>query len=175
MRQRVLNAQAWVLALGNGGLFGVLWVLWLRFGENQTWTEAVIRGCIVGVVFGAITGPLQHRQQRGVRAAAARSPEGLSKRVRRAAWRGPIPDDPEVRVSAHRLLVAQSEQLEKQRIWGPAVFLGMAALGVFLAIGDNPWWWLSVVAWIGAAVGHRLLLQRTRRREEVLRSVQPRP
>jgi hypothetical protein len=169
MRERMLNAPAWVLAVISGTMFGVLAVLYMRFGQHESWTAALVLGVLCGAFFGALFGPIQHRQQGGVRDAAARSPEGLSGRVRRAALRGPLPAEPEVREAAHSLVVAQLRPLERQRIWGPAFFLLMAVLAVFEAIAVSPWWWLAVLLWIAAAAGHRYSLLRLRRRAELLR------
>ncbi|SOD95102.1 hypothetical protein [Blastococcus haudaquaticus] len=168
MRERLLRAPAWVLALVAGTSFAVLWALITRV-QGESWTAAIVTGAVLGVFFGGVMGPIQHRQNRGLREVAARSPEGLSKRVRRAAWRGPVPDDVDVRQAAHDVVLAQSAQLERQRIWGPALFLLMAALGIYLAVADDPWWWLSVPVWITAAAAHRVVLLRLRRRAELLR------
>jgi uncharacterized membrane protein (UPF0136 family) len=173
MRERLLDAPAWVLGLVGGTVSGVLWVLATRLVWQESWTESVVTGLIFGLVFGAVIGPVQRRQNRGLREAAARSPEGLSKRVRRAASRGPVPDDPSLRAAAHDVLLAQLAPLERQRIWGPAFFLGVGVLGVFLAVTDSAWWWIASTAWIAAAGGHRLLLLRLRRREELLRRDAP--
>ena len=168
VRERLLDAPAWVLALFTGTFFAVFWALTTRV-QGESWSAAVVQGAILGVFFGGVMGPVLHRQNRGLREAAARSPEGLSKRVRRAAWRGPVPDDVDVRRAAHEVVLAQSAQLERQRVWGPAVFLLLAALGTYLAVADDPWWWLSVPVWITAAAAHRVVLLRLRRRAELLR------
>lgn len=176
MRERLLQAPAWVQALVNGTLFGVFWAGWNHFGEGDSWTAALVQGGIVGLVFGAIVGPVLHRQQRGVREAAARSPEGLSARVRRASWRGSVPQDPEVRAAARDLALANLAQYDKQRVWGPLFFAFVALLSLYLAISESPWYWLGVVAWSLAAAAHLLMRRRLRRRAELLcpdGSVQP--
>lgn len=121
------------------------------------------------MLFGAVTGPVLHRQQRGVREAATRSPEGLSARVRRASWRGPVPQDPEVRAAARDLVLAQLAQYDKQRRWGPLAFGFFALLSLYLAITESPWFWLGVVGWTLAAAGHLWMRNRLRRRAELLR------
>jgi hypothetical protein len=169
MRERLLHAPAWVLGLVNGSLFGLIWVLVTRFGDGESWSTAVAYGGIAGVVFGALMGRVQHRQQRGVREIAARSPEGLSRRVRRAALRGPVPEQPEVREAAHGLALAQLVQYERQRRWASPFFVLVALLSAYLAVTDNAWWWVAVVAWTVAAVGHPWMRSRLRRRAELLR------
>ncbi len=170
MRERLLNAPAWALGLVNGSLFGLFWTAFTRYGEGDSWTAALVQGGLMGLFFGAVMGRVQHRQQRGVRDVAARSPEGLSKRVRRAVLRGPAPEDPQVREAAHGLAVAQLAQYERQRRWASPFFGLMAVLTAFLAVTDSPWWWLAVGAWTAAAVGHPWLRRRLRRRAALLRA-----
>jgi len=169
MRERMLHAPAWVLAVVSGTIFGLFWVLWMHYGEGDSWTASLVQGGLMGLVFGAIMGPVQHRQQRGVREVADGSPEGLSKRVRRAAFRGPVPAEPTVREAAHGLVLAQLAQLDRQRRWASPFFLLLAALGVFQAVIDNPLWWLAVVLWTAGAVAHPYLRSRLRRRADLLR------
>ena len=176
MRERMLNAPAWVLAVVNGTLFGVFWAGWTHYGEGDSWTASLVQGSLLGLFFGAVMGPVLHRQQRGVREAAARSPEGLSKRVRRAAWRGPAPQEPEVRAAARDVVLAQLAQYDKQRVRGPIFCAVLAVLSLYLAVVQSPWHWLGVLAWSAAAAGHLWVRSWLRRRADLLRpdgSVQP--
>ena len=167
MREWMLKAPAWGLALVNGALFALFWAAWTLL-EGQSWTRAFTTAAIAGVFFGAMMGPVQHRQLRGAREVAARSPGGLPREVRRASWRGPVPSDPAVREAAHDLLRAQLEPIERQRRWAPPFFALLAALALFLALTDSAWWWLGVLGWAGVAVAHRYSLLRLRRRLTLL-------
>lgn len=168
MRERLLHAPAWVLGLLNGSLFGLFWTAFTRYGEGESWTAALVQGGLLGLFFGAVMGRLQHRQQQGVRDVAARSPEGLSRRVRRAVLRGPAPEDPQVREAAHGLAVAHLAQYERQRRWAPPFFGLVAVLSAFLAVTDSPWWWFAVAAWAAAAAGHPWMVRHLRRRTALL-------
>jgi len=170
MRERLLHAPAWVLGLVNGVVFGTVWTVGGRLLEGENWSAAIVRGVLAGLVFGAIMGRVQHRQQQGVRDVAERSPEGLSRRVRRAAFRGPVPQEPGVRAAAHGLALAILAQYDRQQRWASPFFVLVALLSVLLAVTDSPWWWLAVVAWIVAAVGHPYMRSRLRRRAELLRA-----
>ncbi|MGY2127991.1 hypothetical protein [Blastococcus sp. SYSU DS0617] len=169
MRERLLHAPAWVLGLVNGSLFGLVWAAFMRFGGGESWPTTLTYGGVAGAVFGGLRGRIQYRQQQGLRDVAARSPEGLSRRVRRAASRGPVPADPEVREAAHGLVLAQLAPLDRQRLWATPFFVLVALLSAFLAVTDSPWWWLAVVAWTVAAAGHPWKRARLRRRAELLR------
>ena len=169
MRERMLHAPAWVLGVVSGTMFGLFWALWTHYGDGDSWTASLVQGALLGLFFGAVMGPVQHRQQRGVREAAARSPEGLSTRVRRASWRGPLPQEPEVRAAARDLVLAQLAQYEKQRVWGPLFLAVLAVLSLYLAAAESPWYWLGVVAWSAAAAGHLWVRTWLRRRAELLR------
>ena len=166
MRDRLLNAPWWVLSLVSGASFAVVWAGWRLLGDS--WPAALAQGALLGIVFGAVMGPVTHRQNRGLREAAAQSPEGLSTRVRRAAFRGPVPADQAVRETARRVVVAQLRPLDRQRWWGPTFFVLVAVLGVALGLADSPWWFLPVPFWIAAACGHVLLRQHLHRRAAVL-------
>lgn len=168
MRERLLHAPVWVLGLVNGVLFGLFWTAWSRYGDGESWTSSLATGAVLGVVFGCVMGVVQHRQQRGVRDAAVHSPEGLSKRVRRAAFRGPVPEQPEVREAARVLALAQLAQYERQRRWAPTFFVFVALLSAALAVTNNPWWWGAVVAWIIASIGHPWAQRRLSRRAALL-------
>jgi hypothetical protein len=149
MRERLLHAPAWVLGLLNGSLFGLFWTLSSRLVEDDSWTSSLIRGGVLGVFFGAFTGVVQHRQQRGVR--------------------GPVPQEPEVRAAARDLALAHLAQYDRQRVWGPLVYGAFALLSLFLAVADSPWFWLGVVLGVVAAVGHLRTRSRLRRRADLLR------
>ncbi|SEM12292.1 hypothetical protein SAMN04515665_13223 [Blastococcus sp. DSM 46786] len=168
MRHRLLQAPVWVLSVVTGSTFGLFWVLWSRLLEGESWSEALAVGGLLGLFFGAVMGPVLHRQNRGVREAAERSPEGLSPRVRRAASRGPVPAETEVRRAAHELALAQLGPLERQRAWGPPFFLFMAAVAVGLASTESAWWWLGAAFFVAIAAGHRYQLVRLRRRVALL-------
>ena len=173
MREWMLKAPAWGLALVNGALFTLFWAAW-SLVDGQSWTRALVTAVIVGVIFGGIMGPVQHRQWRGAREVAARSPGGLSREVRRASWRGPVPVEPAARRAAHDLLRAQLEQLDRQRRWASPFFAMMAVVAFYLALTDNAWWWLAVVAWTGMAAVHPFARHRLGRRAELLRESEPR-
>jgi hypothetical protein len=167
MRERLLHAPAWVLGLVDGTLFALVWILLTRFGGGDSWSTAVVYGVVAGVVFGALMSRVQHRQQQGLREVAARSPEGLSRRVRRAASRGPVPEDPQIREAARGLARAQLGRYEQQR-WASPFFVLVALLSALLAVTDTAWWWLAAVVWIGAAVWHPYARDRLRRRVALL-------
>ncbi|WP_324274872.1 hypothetical protein [Blastococcus brunescens] len=175
MRERLIHAPVWALAAVFGGFFGLSWAVWSRFLEGQSWTRALVTAAIAGVLFGAMMGPVTHRQWRGARELAARSPGGLSREVRRAGWRGPVPSDPVVRQAAHDLLRAQLEPMERQRRWASPFFALMAVLALYLALTDSAWWWWAVAAWTGMAVAHPFTRRRLRRRAVLLGDTGPRP
>lgn len=168
MRERMLQAPPWVLAVVSGTMFGSSWALWTHYGDGDSWTASLVPGVLLGLFFGAVVGPIQHRQQRGVREAAARSPEGLSRRVRRAAFRGAVPGEPAVREAAQGLALAQLTQLDRQRRWAPLFFLLMAIVSAVAATTGSPWWSLAVPVWTLAAAWHIWLRGHLRRRAALL-------
>ncbi len=103
------------------------------------------------------------------------SPRAQAKRARRAAARGPVPEEPEAREAAHELALAHLADLDGQRYWAPPLFVLTAALAVGLALTGVSWLWVTVPVWIAAVVGHPYLRAHARRRAELLDSeVNPR-
>lgn len=96
------------------------------------------------------------------------SPRAVGRRVRRASWRGPVPADPDEREAAHDLALDHLRDLDRQRYWGPAMFLVMAVLSAGVALTGPAWVWLTVPVWIAGAAGHPYLRGRLRERAELL-------
>jgi hypothetical protein len=103
------------------------------------------------------------------------SPRAVGRRVRRAASRGPVPEDPDEREAAHEMALDHVRELERQRYWAPAVFLLTAALSAGVALTGAVWVWVLVPVWLAAAVGHPYLRSRTRERAAVLAPGEPGP
>lgn len=97
-----------------------------------------------------------------------RSPRAVGRRVRRAASRGPVPEDPDEREAAHELALDHAREFERQRYWAPAVFLLTAALSAGVALTGPAWVWVLVPLWLALAVGHPYLRGRARHRAALL-------
>ncbi len=119
-------------------------------------------GGLSGIVSGAVVGPVLVRQQRRAREAAGTASAAGLRQATRAARRGAVPDDPELREAARRLALHQRRELLRQRRWGLPVFLGLTALAVWLAAGGDPvlWWFaagfLLFATWVHAVEPRRL-------------------
>jgi hypothetical protein len=168
MLERLLLAPAWVLAVVYGVAFGVGQGV-VQYLQDANWTASLTAGGVTGLVFGAVAGPGQYRQNGGWRQAAHLSPEGLSRRVRRAVRSGPAPEDPAIRQAVHAVVAAKLHQAEGwRRIYSAVLCALLAAVGLVLVVVDGPWWWLGVAAVLGLAAWTEIHLRRLRRRDAVL-------
>jgi uncharacterized membrane protein len=168
LRGRLLSAPRWVVGLVSAVPFGVFMGVasGLRHGS---WTDGLIEGAIAGVVYGAIMGVVMHRRYGRYREAMGGVPLRDVRRAAREARRGRVPQDPDGRRAAYRLLDTQLGELRRQRRWAPVFFLVMAAGSVFLAVTESRWWWCAVCVWLGFPAVYFVLPQRLEHRLELLR------
>lgn len=159
MRTWQLRAPWWVLSLVAGTMFGGFRALWAYFGEDASPLVTVLNGVIGGVFFGALMGLLAARGNKRLLAALDPLPVERQAEARRAAFRGRVPDDPEVREAATRLVTVQADRLHQQRWWAPLFWIATLALGAWLAVTSSPWWWLAE-ALFAALLIHQLWLPR---------------
>jgi hypothetical protein len=168
LRDRLLTAPRWAVGLVAGVPFGAFMGLseGLRHGN---WGDALIAGVIAGVIYGAIYGVFMHRRFGRYRAAIGGVPQRDVRRAAREARRGKVPEDPEARRAAYRLLDVQLGELRRQRRWAPILFVLLLGLSVFLALTQTPWWWVTVPCWPALLAMHLVMPRRMGRRLELLR------
>jgi hypothetical protein len=152
IRAALQRAPTWVHVLINGGLFFVLSTL-LNGAREGDWATAATSGALSGVLFGLIVGPINARRIRRAGAATSDLPEDATRRAHRAAFRGPVPRDEEVRAAAIDLARQQRDEAARFRILGTVVLTLLAVLSAWLAVdGTSPWFWLSSVLFLGLVV-----------------------
>lgn len=166
MRERLLDAPAWRGTVLSVVLFFAVVVLWGVLLRDETWSEVLVRAAVIGLVAGAVVGLVLH--QRRFDDPDDQSPRAVGRRVRRASWRGPVPEDPDEREAAHDLAVDHLRELDRQRYWGPATFLATAALSAGVALTGVTWVWVTVPLWLAGAIGWRPLRNRVRDRVPLL-------
>jgi Flp pilus assembly protein TadB len=169
LRQRLLSAPRWVLVVVSGIPFGA--AMGVMGGlDRGSWTQGLIEGAITGVAYGLLMGVVLRRQFGRYREAMGNVSQSDVRRAVRDARHGRVPDDPEARRAAYRLLSTQVGQLRRQRRWAPAFLLLMIAIGVLLAVTQSPWWWVAVPIWVGALTLHLVLPRRMDRQLDLLRT-----
>jgi hypothetical protein len=169
VRDRLLNAPTWVTSLLSGGLFGLLNTVTGRLIGGENWTEASVGGAMGGFVFGAVMGPVLARQQLRARDAVGTRSAAELRRAARAANRGPVPDDRELREAARRYALHQRGEILRQRRWGIPFLVVVAALIVWLALrADAVFWWFAVGLLLVAFVAYVAQPRRLERRAELL-------
>jgi hypothetical protein len=156
-----------VLALVAGLPFGGAMALYRGLIDGDGWRHALVGGGIAGLVFGGLMGPVLYRQNRRLRQVIGELSVRDIRRVGRAAWRGPVPADPEIRSAAYRLAVHRLSQNRDLRVLGVVVLAGWLLVCVILALTQTPWFWLEVLL-VAAILGAYLAQQRRLERRAAL-------
>jgi len=130
----------------------------------------VILGMLAGVAFGAVMGPLAARHNRRARSMLGPLPAEDFAVVLRAAARGPVPADPQLRRAAGRLAQLRLDELNRNRAWTSAVFLLAFLLEVYAAVVTSAWFWLGALVFASAIAGQLWFPRRLLRRIEQLHS-----
>lgn len=168
MRAWLLKAPWWALALVMGTYFGTFMALWTRFFQGAPWPVALGAGVLGGLFFGLVMGPFLARRNRRLREALGEAGVARRAQVVRAAWRGPMPEDPELREAARRVALDQREQTLGERRWAVPVLVLFAIGEAAAAVWLTPWFWLAVALFVGAAASAMIMPNRLARRAELL-------
>ncbi|MGY2127990.1 hypothetical protein [Blastococcus sp. SYSU DS0617] len=166
MRERLLDAPGRRSTVISVVTFFAVVVLWGVLVRDESWAEVVVRAAVVGVGAGVVVA-FMHRR-RSADDPDDQSPRAVGRRVRRAASRGPVPEDPDEREAAHDIALDHLRVLDGQRYWAPALFVGTAVLAAGVALTGPAWVWVTVPVWLAAAAGHPWLRRRMRGRAELL-------
>jgi hypothetical protein len=174
LRRWALTAPWWQLAVINGLFAGVVFGLLNALMDPGDGPVAGLPAPVFdGLYFGLIMGPLLAwfgvRQRRRVRAATGGATPGQVIESTRAAFRGPVPADPEARRVAYDLARHQLDELRRRRAFALVTFGFFTALSVVLALTDDPWFWLIALMFAGFLGWAVWLPGHLRRRIELLR------
>jgi Flp pilus assembly protein TadB len=138
MRTYLADPPRWVLGVVTGVLFGVATGVYFKM-YAPTWTAAILRGLGVAAVFGATMAFSLYRERRDMRAVVGELPANKFKAAYRAAERGPVPTDPEIRAAARRIATQELARHLRGRTF---VIVGSAfalVASVGLAVIGSPW------------------------------------
>lgn len=168
MRGYLSDAPKWVVAVIAGTFFGTFMGIFIK-SDGSRWTETIISALVLGVAFGIPAGFWFDKQRRQMRAAEGDLPTDQLKSAHRAAERGPIPEDPEVRAAALRIATHHLQQLQQTprlvAIGMPIVLLIVSAIG---SMTDSPWYLILAVVPVFILVSQLTLPKRIQRRIELL-------
>ncbi|MFI7067948.1 hypothetical protein ACIBL3_43620 [Kribbella sp. NPDC050124] len=140
MRTYLLTTPRWVVGLFSGLVFGLGMAALIRFSSPPaSWREAAVIGGVAGVLFGSAMAFGLDRQRRELRAAAGDLPPRQLLEAYRAAFRGPMPDDPLVRSAAARVARRRLESLRRARILFVILAILMGIGAVTNLIGGDYW------------------------------------
>ncbi|MEU4392196.1 hypothetical protein [Kribbella sp. NPDC023855] len=167
MRERLNTMPTWALLLITWLLWTVvIFVLCVVAGGSLLWNAVFSLG--IGLIVAAgLTFAIKTRL-RWENRALGDVPKDARRVALKAAWKGPIPTDPETRAAA--IHVAQ-EQLRQMRRSRPILIIALS-LGLVAAVGgaivDSPWRLLYVLPFAGLLAQFLIAPRRIRRRLALL-------
>jgi hypothetical protein len=133
MRTFPFELPAWRLATMVGLPAGLLMTVGDRYVSQGSWTEALVSGAVVAVLLGGILLLGANRQRGLIRAAAGDLDQPALAAASRAAVRGPVPTDPQVRAAALDIATKQLRVVERPVV---RILLTVAfSLGAIATIG----------------------------------------
>jgi Flp pilus assembly protein TadB len=130
---------------------------------------AVLGGLVGGIFFGAVMAFSIDKRRRAMGAAVGDLPTGGAKAARRAADRGPIPTDPEIRAAAVRIATQQLDLLRP--VLRRRFIVAMVLLLTFSVVGaviESPWYLLYALVPALLLTSQWYLPRRIRRRIRLL-------
>lgn len=160
--QRTRRPSTPVVMLLTGVFFGLFWFLWTSFTMPDApvlvdAVAAVVAGTVFGVFFGLWLG----RQLRGA------GPAVRDRSFARARRTGVVPADADLD-TWRQALEHQRALHERQRWFGPLVFIPATALTLWLALTDAPHWWFGVALFVGALIASVVSTPRILRRTSAM-------
>jgi amino acid transporter len=163
------DAPWWVWSLITGVGYGVVMGFYFQWSASNPGTGGWILGLSSGVFFGAFMGPFAARQARLTRALMGPLSPEQRRCARRAATRGPVPEDADVRAAALRLNVHQLAVTLRSRNWGLSG-LGLILAGtVVVTVSESAWSTCVVGVLLYAIVAGVLIYSPTRLRRQLAR------
>ena len=141
------SAGIWT-GISFGAAMGAFW-----WSQGSRWYVAVVSGAVGGALFGRWTSRASYSSYARLRAATGSHDPAVQRAAIMAAWRGPLPQDPQVRRGALAVVRHQQQVAAgygRSNVWGLVVAGCVCAV---LAAVWSPWWWVdTVVSWPGAAM-----------------------
>ncbi|MQA33005.1 hypothetical protein [Modestobacter roseus] len=141
---------------------GIFWGL-RDFGAVGT----LVTGVGAAAICGPVVGYLTWQQTRESLPAGESSPDEA--RAERAARRGPVPEDDDVRGDALRIVEHRLALLSASRGRALVSAAVLPLVATFLAVAQSPWWWIAVVVCLGTSTSVVLIPRHLERRAALLR------
>lgn len=166
MRAFLMTAPWWKLSLLTGVAFALL------FGAVMAIIVPAGTGLLValgaGALFGLVMGPALARLNARARAVIGPMSTAQYGEVLRAARRGPVPADPQIREAATRLVRWRLDEAARHRTGLLVLVAILLALTVVRAIMGSPIDWFFVPIWVVVPVAHVWEQKRLRQRVALL-------
>jgi hypothetical protein len=165
----LLRARWWQFAALSAALLAPVFVLLQRFLGHERWVPAAIVGSVTAAVCGPILALMLTGRWRDMMAAAGPLAEEDRASVERAARRGPVPADPQLREAARRLAEDRLLTLRRTRTRALVTMSVFVVLTAASAVLRSPWWWIAVGVCVGMLAVGLTVPARVERRAALLR------
>lgn len=168
-RDRWSDAPWWVLSIVLGSSFAAVIIVLLTIRVDGVFHPYIgVFGIAAGVFVGGVTGPRLVRQRTQSRAAIGDLDRRQRGQAIKAASRGAVPDDPEVRAAAARLIRYRLAEMARQRPSTIPFWVILSLVSVAFAVLQKPWWWVATAILVGFLVLSLVQPQRMKRRLRAL-------
>src|SRR3954454_2835079 len=137
MRTHLAKPPRWVLAVITGFPFGITMGIFTKIDGPTSWTESVVGGLVIGVVFGVAMAFSLDKRLCTMDAAVGDLPTGKRKAAHRAADRGPLPADPEIRAAALRIAMNKLDLLRPKKLFIVAAMVLLLTSTVGLVVTES--------------------------------------
>ena len=166
---RLSKAPWWMWSLAMGTVFGMFEVV-SSLVEGRRVVPALVGGVVGGALFGLLMGPFMSRQSRRNRDVLGSVPDGDRRAVARAALRGPLPTDSQLRRATARYARSVIERnTVARRALSVAIWVSFTVLAIVLAVHERRWWYfVATLFFVGLGVVGEVTQARIRHRLPLL-------
>ena len=169
MNAWLLRARWWQVAAVAFVVLAPLLVVLQRVLVHEPWTVAIVAGVAAAAGCAPVLAWISTRQLQDSMAAAGPLSEGDRVWVERAARRGPVPADPELRQAALRLAEDRLLTVRRTRTRALATTAVLTVVTGANAVLRSPWWWIAVGVCVGMLAIVLVAPSRVARRAALLR------
>ncbi|GAA1559203.1 hypothetical protein [Kribbella lupini] len=168
MRAYLHTAPWWILCLLYGLPFGAFMAGGILWDNSSGALEIIVFGLVVGLLYGAGATVVTAKPRRDVLALVGEVPRDQLGAVFRAARRGPVPADPELRAAALRLAVHDADRLRRGLFFGIPWAVLLIAVAVFRRDPPSHPLFVVLAGLMVAAVAYQLYVWRNLKRRVAL-------
>lgn len=167
-RDRWSNAPWWVVSIVMGLYFGGVMTVVFAVNGHGFHLYTLVIGIVLGVFFGWVMGPLLVSQRDNTYAAMGLLENPDRPQVIRAANRGAVPVDRQVRAAAARVVRYRLGEMSSQRRWAVPFWVAITLISAGTAVLQTAWWFVATAILVFFLILTLVQPRRMRHRLEAL-------